>query len=146
MHDPFPLFKVLIVVLVVVYQGVQALRKRAAKQGDAHNAPPSEDFPPEDDATLFPYPAPSQPDPEIPLRTEQRPVSAPVQLPDPVRSVAPKAESLVNLLALSENRGATSQAVPSLRNLILAQVILSPPPGLREIPRKRETPPVGFRR
>lgn len=127
MHDPFTLFKILIVVLVVVYQGVQALRKKAkARTGPVPQAPSYE-----------PEPArPERQDAVERIRTlvlgRATPPSAPVAVPSVPDVPAPAAVVSMNPAEpIRSLEPATTQGIPSLRDLVLAQVILSPPPGAR---------------
>ena len=129
MHDSAALFKILIVVLVVVYQGVQALRKRAkTPKAEAPRIPDYE-------------PAPSVPKREETmdrLRTLVLGRAAPIPPPPPV-AAAPASEISGPAVVVSMNtaepirslESAGDQGIPSLRDLVLAQVILSPPPGSR---------------
>lgn len=145
MHDPFPLFKVLIVVLVVLYQGVQALRKRAGRP-EPETRSSEEEFPPEDDSPSFPYPAPSQTDPEIPLQAKITPAqTSTAPSAATARSVA-QANPPSNPSPAAGLSRRSSLVVPALRDMVLSQVVLAPPPGLRGKPRGRAAPLAEFRR
>lgn len=129
MHDPVTLFKVLIVLLVVVYQGVQALRKKAKAQ-------PKPDVPKIPGYESEPEPDPARQDGAMErIRTlvlGQAPTAATAIAPSPAVPSTPAV--VVSQTAADPIRSLeppAAQGIPSLRNLVLAQVILSPPPGAR---------------
>jgi hypothetical protein len=141
-HDSVTLFKILIVVLVVVYQGVQAMRKKAkAQPQDPVPSVPS--YEPEP-------PAPKREDTMERIRTL---VLGRATAPPPLIVAPPVSDNSVPAVVVSMNTAepirslepAAAQGIPSLRDLILAQVILSPPPGSRP-GRQTGRSPLEFRR
>jgi hypothetical protein len=128
MQDKFPLFKILIVLAVIAYQGIQVLRKKGKKIG-TDPAPPVErptveepDFQartPEDDAALE----------RVRTLMHSPSVQQPVQSPVPTPVVSATQVQSTSGPTLWDPR--TTAALPSLRDLVLAQVIFSPPPSRR---------------
>ena len=141
MHDEFPLFKILLVLAVIAYQGIQVLRKKGKKVG-ADATPPVErptveepDFrarTAEDDAALDRVRA------LMHAASVQKPVQNPAAA-EPVVSVQSQSPSGPSLW---DPR--TTATLPSLRDLVLAQVIFSPPPSRRDQGQTRS--PLEFRR
>jgi len=131
MQDEFPLFKILIVLAVVAYQGIQVMRKKGKKVGTDPTPQverPTVEEPDfrartaEDDAALERvrarmHAASVQPPVHIPMTEE--PVVSPVQGQLPASSGP----------VLWDPR--TTATLPSLRDLVLAQVVFSPPPSRR---------------
>ena len=137
MHDPFTLFKILIVVLVVVYQGVQALRKRA-KAPTEPTVPPAPAYEPVQE------PESKRGEAMERIRTlvlGRASTSAPAGVPTSSESTAPAAVVSMNTAEpIHSLEPGSTQGVPSLRDLVLAQVILSPPPGSRAGRRESRSP------
>jgi hypothetical protein len=135
-HDPFTLFKILIVVLVVVYQGVQALRKRA-KAASEPTVPPAPTYEPE------PEPEPEREEARERIRTLVMGRAAPASI-----AAAPVSDTAMPAVVVSMNTAepirslepGAALGVPTLRDLVLAQVILSPPPGSRAGRRESRSP------
>jgi len=136
MHDSVNLFKILIVVLVVVYQGVQALRKRAkAQTAPVPQAPSYEPEPPSREKQ----------DAVERIRTlvlgRSAPMPVPIVTPPASDSSAPAAVVSMNTAEpIRSLEPAAVQGIPSLRELVLAQVVLSPPPGARGGRQTRRSP------
>ena len=126
MHDPFTLFKILIVVLVVVYQGVQALRKRAKAQPEAP-VPSAPRYEPE------PVPESRRSEAMERIRTlvlGQATTPAPAVAPPTEAQSGPATVVSMNTSApIDSLEPSPAQGIPTLRDLVLAQIILTPPPG-----------------
>jgi hypothetical protein len=128
MHDTFPLFKILIVLAVIAYQGFQVLRKKG-KKADTNASPPVE----RPEVQEPDFRARSQEDDAALERVRALMHASSTQAPPPqmaamssvsaAQSVAPVGPSLWD--------PRTTATLPNLRDLVLAQVILSQPPGLR---------------
>jgi len=137
MHDSVGLFKILILVAVVGYQVVKAWRKKATSQAaqpvpsvPAQREPENSWWEPPPEP--FPEPAPvseSAPVRESPAATAPEPRIKPVFAAAP--PIAYKPISALSEIPTDPTPRPPATTLPELRDLVLAQVILSPPPGLR---------------
>jgi hypothetical protein len=129
MQDQFPMFKILIVLAVVAYQGIQVMRKKG-KKAETDQTPPVErpmveepDFrarTSEDDSALE----------RVRALMHAAPVQQPVVSPVSAQPVVTTVQTPMSTApTLWDPR--TTATLPSLRDLVLAQVIFSPPPTRR---------------
>jgi hypothetical protein len=136
-HDSVGLFKILILVGVVGYQVLKAWRKKATIQAPQPAGPVAAESQPEN-SWWEPRPEPvlgpetlSEPPPlrEPPSQTSPTPVVGRVFAS--ALSMAYKPISALSEIPVDPTPRTPVTVLPELRDLVLAQVILSPPPGLR---------------
>ncbi|HXP90814.1 MAG TPA: hypothetical protein VN931_07805 [Fibrobacteria bacterium] len=137
MHDSVGLFKILVLVAVVGYQVVKAWRKKAKTQDPRPAGPVATESQPEN-SWWEPRPEPvleSQPVPEpLPSRetgSETVPIPAIRRGIGSTPPIAYKPISALSEIPADPTPRLPETILPELRDLVLAQVILSPPPGLR---------------
>jgi len=137
MHDSVGLFKILILVAVVGYQVVKAWRKNATVQAPRPAGPIATESQPENswweprpDPVLEPAPV-SEAAPFLETASETVPNPAIRRGIGSAPPVAYKPISALSEIPTDPTPRHPATILPELRELVLAQVILSPPPGLR---------------
>ena len=149
MEDNIGLFKILVVVLVVGYQIVKALQKKAA--GTATPGPvateQSQDPPPQPTTSPWGQESPQRQAQTETMRERIRTLvlgRAEAPSPVPVAAVVRPPEAPPALeaptAALSGSRANVPLVVPQIRELLLSQVVLGRPLGLRGLGLTRRSP------
>jgi hypothetical protein len=147
MDDGIGLFKLLVVLGIVGYQIVKALRKKSAeaRSREESTGPATEPESPSDDDTWKPEPVRSAPLP-APIGREAESVrerirtlilgresaleSAAPAAPKPT-PVAAAETPMAAPVSVPERNLVPPAKAPAIRDMILSQVVLAPPPGLR---------------
>jgi len=140
-HDSTGLFNLLIVAVAVGYQVLKIWRKKSTTQAPQPvRTPLPRDEPEtpwwEPEPTPVVEPTPAEEAAPLPKTTLARKTSlelkdVPAEAPTSERPPAYKPIAALSEIPTDPTPRAPATELPALRNLVLAQVVLSPPPGLR---------------